>query len=72
MHYVLDGGALLQRVPWTNGETFENICLKYVSYVTNRYGKATIVFDGYDDAPSIKDALEIAKDQMWHSQPTPH
>ena len=56
LHYVLDGCALLQRLPWSRGQTFESICHMYVTYVTKRYGKATIVFDGYEDGPTIKDA----------------
>ena len=55
VHYVLDGGALLQRVPWSKGETFEAVCERYVEYVSRRYGKATIVFDGYESGPGIKD-----------------
>ncbi len=55
VHYVLDGGSLLHRLPWTRGETFECVCKKYVSYVTKKYGKATVVFDGYDNGPDIKD-----------------
>ena len=52
---MLDGGALLQRVPWSKGETFEAVCERYVEYVSRRYGKATIVFDGYESGPGIKD-----------------
>ena len=55
VHYVLDGGALLQRVPWSKGETFEAVCERYVEYISRRYGKATIVFDGYESGPGIKD-----------------
>ncbi|KAK3730133.1 hypothetical protein QZH41_004828 [Actinostola sp. cb2023] len=54
--FVLDGGALLHRLPWPRGLTYDDICTLYVEYVTRRYGKATIVFDGYEDGPSIKDA----------------
>ena len=54
--YVLDGGALLQRVPWECGLDFQNLCQLYVTYVTKRYQGATIVFDGYENGPSIKDA----------------
>ena len=61
LHYVLDGGALLQRLPWSRGETFENICQMYVTYVTKHYGKATIVFDGYEDGPAIKDATHCRR-----------
>ena len=53
-HYVLDGGALLQRIPWSRGATFQNICSQYTDYVTRKYGKATIVFDGYETT-STKD-----------------
>jgi len=55
VHYVLDGGSLLHRLPWTRGETFGCVRKKYVSYVTKKYGKATVVFDGYDNGPDIKD-----------------
>ena len=54
-HYVLDGGALLQHVPWSKGETIEAVCERYVEYVSHRYGKATIVFDGYESGLGIKD-----------------
>ena len=54
--YLLDGGALLQRLPWQKGHTFDEICAQYRRYVTTRYGKACIVFDGYESGPSIKDA----------------
>ena len=54
--YVLDGGALLHRVPWQPGLTFHELCQLYVSYINKRYQHATIVFDGYDSGPSIKDA----------------
>ena len=55
VHYVLDGGSLLHRIPWTRGETFENVCHKYVNYVLKKYGEATVVFDGYNNGPDIKD-----------------
>ena len=31
------------------------VCERYVEYVSRRYGKATIVFDGYESGPGIKD-----------------
>lgn len=61
LHYVLDGGALLQRLPWSRGQNFESICNVYVQYVKSRYGKATIVFDGYEDGPAIKDATHCRR-----------
>ena len=54
VHYVLDGGALLQHVPWSKGETFEAVCERYVEYVSRRYGKATIVFDGFESGPGYQ------------------
>lgn len=56
VRYILDGGALLQRIPWTKGETFESVCQRYVHYVCSKYGRPIVVFDGYNDGPSIKDA----------------
>ena len=55
VHYVLDGGALLQRVPWPCGYIVAAICKLYVDYVNQRYRHCTIVFDGYDDMPTTKD-----------------
>jgi len=55
VHFVLDGGALLLRVPWPRGITYDAICSFYVQYVANKYGKATVVFDGYQNGPSTKD-----------------
>ena len=55
VHFVLDGGALLHRVPWPHGITYDAICSLYVQYVANKYGKATVVFDGYQNGPSTKD-----------------
>lgn len=56
VHYVLDGGSLLHRLSWKQGETFQSVCARYVTYVTTKYGEATIVFDGYDSGPDVKDA----------------
>jgi len=46
--YVLDGGALLQRIPWSHGSTYKDICHQYTEYVRKKYGKAVVVFDGYE------------------------
>lgn len=58
---VLDGGALLHRIPWTMGTTWEHICNIYSQYVTSKYGKAVVVFDGYSDAPSTKDCAHASR-----------
>ena len=55
-HYVLEGGALLHRIPWPKWKTYDEICDTYVEYVLPKYGRATVVFDGYLDEPSTKDA----------------
>ena len=56
MQYILDGGALLHRIPWQRGTTYDDICQHYCRYVSCHYGMPTIVFDGYQDGPSTKDA----------------
>ena len=53
---VLDGGALLHRIPCPKGKKYDEICDTYVEYVLPKYGRATVVFDGYLDGPSTKDA----------------
>lgn len=53
-HYVLDGGSLLHRLKWTEGSTYKSIADAYASFTVERYGKATVVFDGYC-RPSTKD-----------------
>lgn len=58
---MFDGRVLLQRLPWSRGQTFESIYHIYVAYATNRYGKATIVFNGYEDGPAIKDATHCRR-----------
>ena len=56
--YILDGGAFHYRVRWQRGMTYDAICQQYVRYVVSHYGSATIVFDGYSDGPSTKDATQ--------------
>ena len=55
VHCIVDGRALLQRLPWRRGDLFETIYQMYVDYVMRKYSRATVVFDGYVDGPSIKD-----------------
>jgi len=68
VQYVLDGGALLHRIPWNSGETYERISSHYVRYVGDRYGNAVIVFDGYVSAPSTKDVAHSRRARS-HSSP---
>lgn len=54
--YVLDGGALLHRLPWEIGKTYGTIVEGYIHYVQKHYGQSVvIVFDGYSNQPSTKD-----------------
>ena len=54
-HFVIDGGALLQLIPWQRGIMY-TICKICVKYVERHYGKqAAIVLDGYQHGPSTKD-----------------
>ena len=55
VYHVIDGGALLQRVPWRRGYTVAAICKLYADYVKQRYQHCTIVFDGYEEGPTTKD-----------------
>ena len=48
IRYVLDGGALLQRIPWSRGSTYQDIFNQYTEYVARKYGNAIVVFDGYE------------------------
>ena len=59
--YVLDGGALLHRLRWNIGDTYDDICKKYIKYVTNKYFPVIIVFDGYESGPTTKDATHIKR-----------
>ena len=57
VQYVLDGGALIHKIPWELGSSFRSIILKYVEYVLNRFGRPIIVFDGYNTS-STKDMTQ--------------
>ena len=53
VQFVLDGGSLLQRIPWTRGATYRDICTVYVA---KKYGEAIVIFDGYSES-STKDMV---------------
>ena len=62
MNYVLDGGALIQRLPWSHNVTFDSICNKYVNYVEQKYGNSTSTeFDGVGKGPSTKDSTHLRR-----------
>ena len=58
-NYVIGGGDLLHRVPWPRGPTYASVRHLYVSYVMQKFGAATIVFDGYNDDPMTKYATHL-------------
>ena len=44
VHYGLDGGALLHRVPWPRGNgTYRDVLAAYTSCVSCKYGRPTVV-----------------------------
>ena len=54
-NYVLDGGSLVQCVPWTKGNTYGAITNSYVDFTFRNCRTATVVFNGYQEIPSTKD-----------------
>ena len=60
-HYVLDGGSLLHRLKWKEGSTYSSIADNYSSFTIKLYGKATVVFDGYNGRPSTKDNTHLRR-----------
>ena len=75
--YVLDGRALLHRVPWTRGSTYDQI---FEQYVIRKYGRTIVVFDGYSDNQRTKECAHISRSggtigvtvhlfPAWHFKP---
>ena len=60
VQYVLDGGALLYRLPWPL-DPYMMMCVKCMLIMKERYGTAVLVFDGYTNEPSIKDAIHLIR-----------
>lgn len=61
VQFILDGGALLQKIPWPRGSTYASIVESYVRHVRQRFGKPVIVFDGYTSGPSTKDITHLRR-----------
>ena len=57
---MLDGGALLQHIPWIRGATYHDLCSVYTDYVARKYGEAIIIFDGYGET-STKDMIHLRR-----------
>ena len=62
IQFVLDGGSLLQRIPWEKQARFGKIVQSYVNYV-DRFHHPTVVFDGYPDFPTTKDQTQSRRTQ---------
>ena len=46
--HVVDGGFLLRKIPWEQGENYGVVCRQYVSYVERHFDRMCfIVVDGY-------------------------
>ena len=62
IHYFLDCGSLLRRLPWTTGSTFDEICQSFINYLLSNYGATeniTVAFDGDNWLPNTKDSTNI-------------
>ena len=64
IRYIIDGGALLHRIPWAKNERYSEILDHYATYVTQKYPSATIVFDGYDGGATIKDMAQSKRSRI--------
>ena len=45
--YVIDGGAFLHHVSWRRNISYRAVVRQYQSYLLTKYGRCTVVFDGY-------------------------
>ena len=59
--YVLDGGSLLQPLPWPKRASFDAICDIYIDHVKTKYPKSIVVFYGYHCGPSTKDDTHLRR-----------
>ena len=67
--FVVDGCALLHRVRWMKGTTFEELCENYVQYVRKYCKTCTVVFDGYG-VPSTKSDEHLRRSKGVKKCPT--
>jgi len=43
--YVIDGGAMLQRLPWPKSPSYADLTQLYIQYVHNHFRNVLVVFD---------------------------
>ena len=48
---------MIHHVARSQGLTFGHICETYVKFISQKYGKAIVVFYGYENGPSINQIL---------------
>ena len=61
MNHVIDGGSLLQRIPWKRDETFNSIEKGYVEYIQQKFTNPIVVFSGYNAGPGTKDTAHLRR-----------
>ena len=61
IHFVLDGGSLLHKLPWQRGSTYNQLVEMYAEFVARKYKNTTIVFDGYSTQQTTKAATHIRR-----------
>ena len=61
IHFVLDGGSLLHKLPWQRGSTYNQLAEMYAEFVAQKYKNATIVFDGYSTQQTTKAATHVRR-----------
>ena len=55
--YVVDGGCLLQTVPWPATGSYNDVCELYIEYANKNYRpNVMLLFDGYNNPESTKSA----------------
>ena len=59
----VDGGALLHRVRWDKGHTFQDIADTYVKYNKRHYLNPTIIFDSYEEV-TIKSQEHLRRNSV--------
>src|SRR6218665_2890499 len=65
--YVLDGGSLLHRILWRKRESYCVIAQSYADFTVRQYAiGTTVVFDGYEQGPSIKDNTQLRRGQNMY------
>ena len=59
--YVIDGGWLLQQIPWKKGFKYADICEDYIRFLKKNFQREIcVVFDGYPES-STKDSTHIRR-----------